>query len=491
MTYSNGLGGRHRNGDKRKPAHDKARASVGGNRTSLLTESASDPWMMDGQDLDWPGNPPPSPQGNYPYPAAPSGGGAPSYREPAPQYQGPRQRMASGLAPVQPARPQPGNTGPMPPYGHPSGPMRQYNPPPAPEYSHPSGPMRQYNPATGPMRQYTPPARPVPAYDPPSAPRRQYNPPPAPQYNHPSGPLPQYGPPSGPMLGYDHPSGPLPQYDAPTPQYNHPSGPMRQYDPPSGPMPGYDHPSGPMRQYNAPPPDYAVQYARDGVAVQLDRIGKESGKLWTVDSVRLANQILSTANYQADELRNEAQGQASASLAEARQEADTLLQQAADRAAATLATAEQEAAEIRAAVMKLSAELGGVVSAYVTENLLSPARPAVRPTARPGAMPPAQPATETPAAKPAAKPVIKPTATPGVRPAGKPNARSRQYVAVRAMSIFTAALVLFALTAGASEVALHGFKFFVFRSAGVGETSGSGLQENQGPGQPDAIGAHR
>jgi hypothetical protein len=149
--------------------------------------------------------------------------------------------------------------------------------------------------------------------------------------------------------------------------------------------------------------------------------------------------------------------------------------------------------------MKLSAELGGVVSAYVTENLLSPARPAVMPAGRPAttpdsqpaAMPPAQRATETPAARPAAKPVIKPTATPGVRPAGKPNARSRQYVAVRAMSIFTAALVLFALTAGASEVALHGFKFFVFRSAGTGQTSGSGLQEDQGPGQPDAVGAHK
>jgi len=59
------------------------------------------------------------------------------------------------------------------------------------------------------------------------------------------------------------------------------------------------------------------------------------------------------------------------------------------------------------------------------------------------------------------------------------------------MSVFTAAMVLFALTAGGTEVALHGFKFFVFRSAGTGETSGSGLQENQGPGQPDAPAAHQ
>jgi hypothetical protein len=50
----------------------------------------------------------------------------------------------------------------------------------------------------------------------------------------------------------------------------------------------------------------------------------------------------------------------------------------------------------------------------------------------------------------------------------------------------TAALLFFALTAATTEVALHGFAFFVFRSAGTGETPSTGLQENQGPGQPDA-----
>jgi hypothetical protein len=54
------------------------------------------------------------------------------------------------------------------------------------------------------------------------------------------------------------------------------------------------------------------------------------------------------------------------------------------------------------------------------------------------------------------------------------------------MTIFTAAMVVFALTAGASEVALHGFKFFVFRSTGTGETGPNGGQEDQGPGQPGA-----
>jgi hypothetical protein len=324
------------------------------------------------------------------------------------------------------------------------------------------------------MRQYiNHPSGPLPQFDSPL-------PAPTPQYNHPSGPMRQYDPPSGPMRQYNPPPGPAPQY-------NHPSGPMRQYNPAAGSMPPYDQPSGPMRQYGAPAPEYAVQYARDGVADLLDRLGKESGKLWTVDSVRLANQILSTANHQAAEMRHEAQDQATASLAGARVEAAALLRQASDQAAATLATAEQEAAEVRAAVMKLSSELGGVVSAYVTENLLSPTKPAIKPAARPAITPDPQRAAQ-PQARPATKP---PAETPGARPAVKPNARSRQYVAVRAMSVFTAALVLFALTAGASEVALHGFKFFVFRSAGAGETGRSGLQENQGPGQPDAPGAHK
>jgi hypothetical protein len=426
MTSNNGFGGRHRNGDRRRPAHGREQESEDGGRTGLITPPAGDPWMG-GPGQDWPGGQSRPPQGNYPYPDAPS-------------------------------------AGPMPQYGHPSGPLRQYNPPPppsppAPEYNHESGPMPQYRPGSGPMRQYS-------------------APPPAPQYNHPSGPFPQYDAPLA----------------APAPQYNHPSGPLPQYDPPAGPMPRYEHPSGPMRQYGAPAPDYAVQYARDGVADLLDRLGKESGKLWTVDSVRLANQILSTANHQAAELRHEAQGQATASLAEAREEAAALVRQAADQAAATLAIAEQEAAEMRAAVTRLSAELGGVLSAYVTENLLSPAKPkpAIRPTARPAATPDPEPVTR-PTPQPRVKPNTQPgpAVPPGARPAAKPNGRSRQYVAVRAMSVLTAALVVFALAAGTTEVSLHGFNFFVFRSAGVGQTTHSGLQENQGPGQLDAPGTHK
>ena len=58
--------------------------------------------------------------------------------------------------------------------------------------------------------------------------------------------------------------------------------------------------------------------------------------------------------------------------------------------------------------------------------------------------------------------------------------------AFRFAAIATTALFLVAVAAGAIEIHLHGFQFFVFRATGVGETSRNGLQENQGPGQPDA-----
>ena len=72
MTSSNGFGGRHRNGDRRRPAHDRAQESGAGNGTSLLT--APDARSLDGQPGPWtgPATSRAPPQGNYPYPAAPS-----------------------------------------------------------------------------------------------------------------------------------------------------------------------------------------------------------------------------------------------------------------------------------------------------------------------------------------------------------------------------------------------------------------------------------
>ena len=111
--------------------------------------------------------------------------------------------------------------------------------------------------------------------------------------------------------------------------------------------------------------------------------------------------------------------------------------------------------------------------------------PRDRPPARPGrtAKPAARPA------KPAARPA-KPAARPA-KPTGKAAGRPRQYFAMRLSRLAVAAMVLFAVTAGSTEIALHGFSFFVFRAAGTGSTPDSGLKEDQGPGQPDAPGTHR
>ena len=243
-------------------------------------------------------------------------------------------------------------------------------------------------------------------------------------------------------------------------------------------------------------------------------------QVWDAGSSQLADWIIEDANQQAAEITREARNQASSSLADAHKEAAELVRRTGEQAALTIEAAELQAAEIRATMMKLTTELTGM-AAYVTQNLTpAPAAPAPRaraasafpppasapPTAKPATQPVTSPAAElaaelgaapsarpaaAPRARPGGTPAARPGATPTARPAGKPNAKSRQHAAVRVMSVFTAAMVLFALTAGGTEVALHGFKFFVFRSAGTGETSGSGLQENQGPGQPDAPGAHQ
>jgi hypothetical protein len=120
--------------------------------------------------------------------------------------------------------------------------------------------------------------------------------------------------------------------------------------------------------------------------------------------------------------------------------------QASLQAAAIREVSERDAEQLRATVMKLSA---------------APVLVVTEPAARPGTRPPARPAT-------------------------RPQVPSRQVVAFRVAAAATAALVFFALVAGTTEVALHGFAFFVFRSAGTGETGPGGLQEDQGPGQPDA-----
>lgn len=169
--------------------------------------------------------------------------------------------------------------------------------------------------------------------------------------------------------------------------------------------------------------------------------------------------------------------------------------------------AEQEAAHLRAVIVSLSEQLSQM-AACLTEDLASPGAAAalsaaagtalvtVPPAARPG-LPatrptrsltrPARPATRH--ARPArrhARPVTKP-ATSTTRPTI--GAQGRQARAARKMVALLAALATVGVASGAAELALHGGPFFIFRANGAG-ASETGPVENQGPGQPDAPGAH-
>ena len=215
----------------------------------------------------------------------------------------------------------------------------------------------------------------------------------------------------------------------------------------------------------------AVQVTRSAVDL-ADPVRWETSEVRNADPAWLAGRFLSVADAKAAEITREASGQAAAIRAAAERDAAEIRRQASEHAAAIRAAAEWEAAEARTAVLTMTAELGQV-AAYVTENLASPMAPATMPEVRP-----------------ATKPEVRPARTPGAQPTRKPEARPRQYAAMRLTAAVMAAMLLFAVTAGSTELALHGYRFFVFRSAGTGATSGDGLKENQGPGQPDAPGAH-
>jgi hypothetical protein len=242
------------------------------------------------------------------------------------------------------------------------------------------------------------------------------------------------------------------------------------------------------------------------------------GQVWDAASVELATWIITEANQQATEIRHEARDDAATARADAKQEAARLVQQAADQAAATLAAAELQAARIRAGILKLSADLGGVATNF-TEDLLSPAKPASKPAADPPPKPKAQtaagvaapPVTEPaaglapkPATKPAARSAAKPATRSAAAPATKPgvsprrtkpqtqtpgSAKNRQVNAARKVTAALVALTLAGIATGATEVVLHGPAFFVFRANGAG-ASQTGPKEDQGPGQPNAPGAH-
>jgi hypothetical protein len=159
----------------------------------------------------------------------------------------------------------------------------------------------------------------------------------------------------------------------------------------------------------------------------------------------------------------EAQDYAAAIREAAEREAVAITQQATSQAAAIRQAAEREAAELRARLDSMSGELGRV-AAHVTESLAGSASPATA-TALPRE---GSALSGTRSAKPAATP-----ARPSASAAGKRQKRSRQSKAMRIATCGTAALFSFAVISGVTEVGLHGYKFFVFREGGVGQTPGN------------------
>jgi len=163
----------------------------------------------------------------------------------------------------------------------------------------------------------------------------------------------------------------------------------------------------------------------------------------------------------------------SAAISEAAErETAEIRRQASAQSAAIRRAAELEAAELRA-VIEMPARLGGMVPG--AGDLASPARPAARPER--------QLISQLPTL-----PVAGPRAGPRARPGAK--AKGRQARAMRQAAVLMVALVLASAAGGTTEIARHGLPFFFFRNAGAGAGNSQNLDENQGPGQPDAPRAH-
>jgi hypothetical protein len=179
-----------------------------------------------------------------------------------------------------------------------------------------------------------------------------------------------------------------------------------------------------------------------------------------------------SAGGQADAIRHAAEQEAAAIRQAAEQDAAAIRHRAAGQAAAIRHAAEQEAAELRAHLLAMSGELGRAAF-YVTQNLESagalatmPAQ-ALAPTTAPAwALAPASapPRPRTRPDRPAARPATRPAARPGK----KSHGRQRKAAVITKVGIGT--MVTLAVTAGITEVALHGPAFFAFRNGGTGSS---------------------
>jgi hypothetical protein len=253
----------------------------------------------------------------------------------------------------------------------------------------------------------------------------------------------------------------------------------------------------PVREYERPAEPRAFGQSTEprGYGRPAEPRAQEAGAvpreqdLRPFDALRVVNMLLSEAEAEAGKIRAEAD----AFRAEATAQAATLRE-----------AAEREAAKVRASLHAMSADLNQVAT-FVTQRLTIPdeaereaGADADRSESRPRTMPAA--ATQTRAksrsgasrlaSAPAARAATKPDTAPATAPAATPGERPRQLRAARVTVAAIAGLLLFGAASGTAEIILHGMPFFVFRSAGTGGTPGSGLKEDQGPGQPNAPGAH-
>ena len=160
-------------------------------------------------------------------------------------------------------------------------------------------------------------------------------------------------------------------------------------------------------------------------------------------------------------------------------------QQAPTVAAAPRQACEGDAAQPRPALMEMRAELDQVAAcvAGALQSTMTPmTTPAARNTthlmARRTTKPVSLPAIPLPAP---AEPVPRP-AKPAAKPAGRPRQVRAMRLAVLAMTI----PIVFGLMSATGELALHGYGFFVFRSAGTGATQ----QGSSGPAPSQPPAAH-
>jgi hypothetical protein len=187
---------------------------------------------------------------------------------------------------------------------------------------------------------------------------------------------------------------------------------------------------------------------------------RPSGLASVEDSIRLANGILADADTEAAGIMAEAAAQAAAARATAEQEAARIRQEASDHAAELRASAAQAVADLRQ------------LAASVLDNLTAGVAPLADPVAATTTGPAFAPATR-PQSRPPARLRPQPAGRPAARPKAKPAGSTRQTVAMRKVTACVAALCLLGAASGAGELAEHGWKFFVFRGGGVGQTSGN------------------